>query len=89
MISREYAERILKQTEYERFNVAPNREAYRKGIFIPVYFAVGPRKWYPYGDGIKPYGWIGPWFDLEYPEIVAQRIGYRGIVEMFKPRSNR
>lgn len=85
MISREYAERILKQTEYERFDVSPSREAYRKGIFIPVYFAVGPRRWYPYGDGSRVDGYIAPWHDMEYPDLIGRGIGYSGTVELFRP----
>lgn len=85
MISRNKAMEVLKQLEYERFDVAPSADAYRRGIFTTVYFAVGPRRWYAYGSGTID-GWIGPWFDLEYPEIVASRIGYRGIVELFSPQ---
>ena len=86
MISRATATEALKRTAYERFDVAPNSEAYARGVFVTVYFTPAVRKWYAYGDGSKVDGYIGPWEDTEYPEVVARRIGYRGTVELFKPR---
>lgn len=84
MITREYAERILKQTEYELLFVSPNRRAYVSGIHMPVYFAVGPRKWYPYGNTTVE-GYIAPWHDQEYPDLIGRGIGYSGTVELFRP----
>ena len=82
MISREYAERILKQTEYELRFVSPNRRAYVSGIHMPVYFAVGPRKWYPFGN-VSIDGYIAPAYDMEYPDLIGRGIGYAGEVELF------
>lgn len=84
MISREYAERILKQTEYELRFVSPNRRAYESGVHMPVYFAVGPRKWYPVGDNGIAELYIAPWHDMEYPDLIGRGIGFTGEVELFR-----
>lgn len=50
---------------------------------MPVYFAAGPSKWYPVGgNGIVDL-YIAPWFDIEFPEVIARKIGYRGSVALF------
>lgn len=83
MISRAAAERALAQTEYEMLFAAPNKSEFDEGIRIPIYFAAGTRKWYAYGKNGKVDGYIAPFFDLEYPEVVARRIKYRGEVQLF------
>lgn len=83
MISRNKAMEVLRQLEYIRYDVSPNRSAYDAGIYMPVYFAVGPTKWYPYGDGNSVDGYISPIHDTEYPDLIGRRIGYSGEVELF------
>ena len=83
VISRAQAEHALTQTSYELWFAAPSKSAFFNNRRMPIYFAAGPSKWYPVGGNGNAELFIAPYDDIEYPEVIARRIGYRGSVALF------
>lgn len=83
MISRATAEYALTQTTYELLFAAPSKSAFAKGVRMPIYFADGPHKWYPYGENGKVDGYIAPYDHVDHPEVISRKIGYRGSISLF------